>query len=194
MAGLTNLVTSFVRRITKYYEAGSFPWPRPKSAPPGSNHIDNPTDFDGRTIYRGEEIVDFELGKVYTQDGVELIQPNTPPSILEGLAVHQPGPGVVGSSPMWLTVDSGAGRVYGRNYYHESSTINGDIQLVDNVSPLARIDIIVLEKSSPLAPAPVALVPAGNTEYAGAIAAITGTNYLNGRALTFFRHRTNCYK
>ena len=196
MAALTNLITSFVRRINKYYKSASQPWARPKSAPRGSNHIDNPADFDERTIYKGEEVIDLDTGKLYTQDGAELIQPNTTPSIIEGLIVEQPETILFGGGPTWVTVRSGVGRVYGRNYYHDaavngSNLTIGDIQVDDN--PLlnkARIDIIVLESDYPN-PASTALAPAGDsTEYRGKISVIKGSAYPTGRAITFLADGT----
>jgi hypothetical protein len=148
MAGQTNLITSFVRRISKYFNSATFVWPRPKRAIPGTNHIDNPADFDSRTIYRGETIVDFDAGALYTQDGGEIIQPNTQPSIVEGLRVVTPSVvGAAGGGTLWVSVETGAGRILGKNYYHEpaSGLASGDIQISPNPSPppKARIDIIV---------------------------------------------------
>jgi len=186
VAGKTNLITSFVRRINKYFNSTLETWSRPKSAIPGTNHIDNPTDFDGRTIYRGEDIVDFDKGKLYTQDGAEIIQPNTEPSILEGLRVQQPTVVAATGAPSWIQVETGIGRVYGRNYYHEQALINGDIQIDDNsYVNKARIDIVYLESGYP-SPAPPAMVPGtSGTEYLGLVGAITGTAYNVGRATTF---------
>ncbi|NBO21756.1 hypothetical protein EBU94_00225, partial [bacterium] len=192
MAGQTNLITSFVRRISKYFNSATSVWPRPKRAIPGTNHIDNPADFDSRTIYRGETIVDFDAGALYTQDGGEIIQPNTQPSIVEGLRVVAPSVvGAAGGGTLWVSVETGAGRILGKNYYHEpaSGLANGDIQISPNPSPppKARIDIIALKSDYPN-PAPTSIVGTfgvDSTEYAAGLTAITGPTYNAGKAITF---------
>jgi hypothetical protein len=192
MAGQTNLITSFVRRISKYFNSATFVWPRPKRAIPGTNHIDNPADFDSRTIYRGETIVDFDAGALYTQDGGEIIQPNTQPSIVEGLRVVTPSVvGAAGGGTLWVSVETGAGRILGKNYYHEpaSGLADGDIQISPNPSPppKARIDIIALKSDYPN-PAPTSIVGTfgvDSTEYAAGLTAIAGPTYNAGKAITF---------
>jgi hypothetical protein len=191
MPALTNLITSFVRRITKYFNSSTETWPRPKRAIPGTNHIDNPTDFTGRTIYRGEEMVDFDAGKLYTQDGQEIIQLNSPLSILEGLKVQRPDVVAATGAATWIQVETGVGRINGRNYYHEQAAINGDIQIANNpFTNKARIDLIVLESGYP-SPAPTAMVnPADGTEWAGSINVVQGPEYNSGHAITFMASGT----
>ena len=189
MAALTNLVTSFVRRITKYYESGSFSWGRPKAAPAGTNHIDNASDFDAKTIYRGEEILDVESGKFYTQDGAEIVQPNTPPAILEGLRLTQQT--ASGGGPLWISLSDGYGRVTGRNYYYESASVNGDVELSINAIGKARVDLIYLQSDYPNpAPAIFGATAGNSTEYAGKIVVVEGYYYNKGRAVTLLADGT----
>ena len=184
----SNLITSFVRRITKYFNSATSTWSRPKAAPRGSNHIDNPSDFGPRTIYRGEDIVDFDEGRLYTQDGSEIIELNADDAIVQGLRVVTPAiAGASGGAALYVSVEDGIGRINGRNYYHEASAINGDVAVAPNLDPqLCRIDIVYMKASSPLAPAPTSLVPAGvGTEFLGEIGVITGPLYTSGHAFTF---------
>jgi deoxyuridine 5'-triphosphate nucleotidohydrolase len=136
VAANTNLITSFIRRISKYFDSSNFTWPRPKRVAPGANHIDNPTDFDARTIYRGEEIVDFTQGKLYTQDGGEIVELNSPSQIIDGLRTVTPSVvGAFGGGALYVSVESGAVRINGKNYYHESAggtAVNGDITIAPN--------------------------------------------------------------
>lgn len=192
MAANTNLITSFIRRISKYFDSSNFTWPRPKRVAPGANHIDNPTDFDARTIYRGEEIVDFTQGKLYTQDGGEIVELNSPSQIIDGLRTVTPSVvGAFGGGALYVSVESGAVRINGKNYYHESAggtAVNGDITIAPNTSPSkGRIDIIAAKSDYPN-PAPSGIVGTfgiDSTEYAAGLTAIAGTLYNQGRALTF---------
>lgn len=192
MAANTNLITSFIRRISKYFNSSSYPWPRPKRVAPGANHIDNPTDFDARTIYRGEEIVDFTKGKLYTQDGGEIVELNSPNQIVNGLRTVNPSVvGAFGGGALFVSVESGASRIYGKNYYHESAggtAVSGDIQIAPNSSSSkGRIDIIAAKSDYPN-PAPVGIVGTfgtDSTEYAAGLTAIAGVLHNQGRALTF---------
>jgi hypothetical protein len=192
VAANTNLITSFIRRISKYFDSSNFTWPRPKRVAPGANHIDNPTDFDARTIYRGEEIVDFTKGKLYTQDGGEIVELNSPSQIIDGLRTVNPSVvGAFGGGALYVSVESGAVRINGKNYYHESAggtAVNGDITIAPNTSPSkGRIDIIAAKSDYPN-PAPSGIVGTfgiDSTEYAAGLTAIAGTLYNQGRALTF---------
>jgi hypothetical protein len=192
VAANTNLITSFIRRISKYFDSSNFTWPRPKRVAPGANHIDNPTDFDARTIYRGEEIVDFTQGKLYTQDGGEIVELNSPSQIIDGLRTVTPSVvGAFGGGALYVSVESGAVRINGKNYYHESAggtAVNGDITIAPNTSPSkGRIDIIAAKSDYPN-PAPSGIVGTfgiDSTEYAVGLTAIAGTLYNQGRALTF---------
>jgi len=94
----TNLITSFVRRISKYFLSDTATWYRPRSIEPGLNHIDDPASFDEKTIYKGEEIVDLDRGRLFTQDGAEIIELNTDNEILSGLLVREPSPAVLEST------------------------------------------------------------------------------------------------
>ena len=192
MAANTNLITSFIRRISKYFDSSNFTWQRPKRVAPGANHIDNPTDFDARTIYRGEEIVDFTKGKLYTQDGGEIVELNSPSQIIDGLRTVNPSVvGAFGGGALYVSVESGAVRINGKNYYHESAggtAVNGDLTIAPNASlSKGRIDIIAAKSDYPN-PAPSGIVGTfgvDSTEYAAGLTAIAGTLYNQGRALTF---------
>ena len=149
MAQKTNLITSFVRRITKFYNSSSTSWFRPTPALPGTNHIDNPNDFTAETIYKGEEITDLDLGRLYTQDGGELIELNAAPAILEGLKVRKPDVAVAGS-PLWLTVESGSVRINGKTYWHEQASSLGDVLLSANADLInGRYDVITIKGDYP---------------------------------------------
>ena len=128
MATETNLITSFVRRIGKYFSSSVSSWYRPRSVEPGLNHIDDPSAFDEKTIYKGEEIVDLDTGRLFTQDGAEIVELNTDNSILEGMLVRNPSASVSGG-PLWLTVESGSVRINGRTYWHQAASASGDVQI-----------------------------------------------------------------
>ena len=182
MAGKTNLITSFVRRIGKIFNSTTTSWYRPTAAQPGTNHIDNPSVFTPETIYKGEEITDLSLGRLYTQDGAEIVEPNAPKAILEGLKVKKPDAGVAGS-PLWLTVESGNARINGKTYWHEASAALGDVILSPNPNPSkGRYDIITIKSDYPN-PATNTGVP--STEYRGSLQVYTGNVYPIGRPLTF---------
>jgi hypothetical protein len=176
-----NLFTSFVRRITKYFTSASTDWYRPRAAAPGTNHIDDPSEFTPETIYRGEEIFDFTRGKLYTQDGAEIVEPNTMDGVVQGMVLK---PSV---TPNFISVESGAVRVNGKTYWREQVPANsGDVQIDYNSDQtLARIDIIYAEGNYP-SPAPSSLVGTSSTEFEASVNVITGSLGPVSRAITFF--------
>ena len=182
MAQKTNLITSFVRRITKFFNSSSTSWFRPTPAQPGTNHIDNPNDFTPETIYKGEEITDLDLGRLYTQDGAELVELNTAPVIIDGLKVRKPDDGVAGS-PLWLTVESGSVRINGRTYWHEEAAAIGDVLISSNPDLVrGRYDVITIKSDYPN-PATNPGVP--STEYRASLQVYTGDLHYPGRAISF---------
>ena len=176
-----NLFTSFVRRITKYFTSASTNWYRPRAAAPGTNHIDDPSEFTPETIYRGEEIFDFTRGKFYTQDGAEIVEPNTMDGVVQGMVLK---PSV---TPNFISVESGAVRVNGKTYWREQVPANsGDVQIDYNSDQtLARIDIVYAEGNYP-SPAPASLVGTNSTEFAASVNVLKGTLGPVSRATTFF--------
>jgi hypothetical protein len=181
----TNLITSFVRRISKYFSSDTATWYRPRSVEPGLNHIDDPLAFDEKTIYKGEEIVDLDRGKLFTQDGAEIVELNTDDSILSGLLVREPSDAISGG-PLWLTVESGSVRINGRTYWHQQSQASGDIQINANSSLTdSRIDVITISSGYPTPATGVTGMPANATEYAGQINYHQGTASRSGRPISF---------
>lgn len=184
MSAKTNLITSFVRRITKFYDSDLAAWLRPKAAIPGTNHIDNPNDFTNETIYKGEQIIDTNLGKLYSNDGAEILEPNAPTGILSGLKVKKPDAGITGT-PLWLSVESGKARINGKTYWHQQSTVLGDILLSPNPNlAKGRYDVITFISDYPN-PATNPEIPNGQTEYRGTFNVYEGNYFPIGRPITF---------
>lgn len=172
---MANLVSQFVRRIELFLNTviGS----RPKSGLQGTNHIDNPNDWGGNEIYKGELAINIDTGKVYTSDGLEIIQINEDDGILEGCILKTPSStGLGGSIPLKLTITSGIVRIAGRNYYHVSNDDgilnNADIDVNPNPSLLPRIDMIYAKASDPLTNA---TTPWDTNEYSPVFYIIEGT-------------------
>ena len=185
MATETNLITSFVRRISKYFLSDTATWYRPRSIEPGLNHIDDPASFDEKTIYKGEEIVDLDRGRLFTQDGAEIIELNTDNEILSGLLVREPSPAVSGG-PLWLTVETGSARINGRTYWHKQSEASGDIQISPNPNlTKVRIDVITASSGYPVPATGVTGMPANATEYSAQINYHQGSLGLAGRPISF---------
>jgi hypothetical protein len=181
----TNLITSFVRRIGKYFSSSVSSWYRPRSVEPGLNHIDDPSAFDEKTIYKGEEIVDLDTGRLFTQDGAEIVELNTDNSILEGMLVRNPSASVSGG-PLWLTVESGSVRINGRTYWHQAASASGDVQINPNTDlNRVRIDVITASSGYPVPATGVSGMPANATEYAAQINYHQGTLAPSGRPLSF---------
>ena len=190
MATETNLITSFVRRISKYFLSDTATWYRPRSVEPGLNHIDDPAAFDEKTIYKGEEIVDLDKGRLFTQDGAEIIELNTDDTILNGLLVKESAS--LSGGPLWLTVESGSARINGRTYWHKQSEASGDIQISPNPSTTqARIDVITISSNYPVPATGVTGMPVNATEYSGQINYHQGTASRPGRPITFKGNVTN---
>ena len=182
MSSKTNLITSFVRRIAKFYNSSTTPWYRPNPAIPGTNHIDNPNDFNESTIYKGEEIIDLTLGRVYSNDGQEIIELNAQKAILSGLIVRKPDSGISGGA-LWLTVDNGNARIEGKTYWHESSSALGDIQIAPNPDlSLGRYDVITFKGDYPN---PATNPGLTGPEYRGTFVVHQGNLHPVGRPVTF---------
>ena len=182
MSNKTNLITSFVRRIAKFYNSATSTWYRPNAAIPGTNHIDNPGDFNESTIYKAEEIIDLTLGRAYSNDGHEILELNAQKAILSGLIVRKPNPGISGGG-LWLSVDSGNARIQGKTYWHETSVALGDLQIDPNPNlSLGRYDVITFKGDYPNTATNPGL---GNTEYRGAVNIHKGNLYPIGRPVTF---------
>jgi len=178
----TNLITSFVRRIAKFYNSTTSTWYRPNAAIPGTNHIDNPTDFNESTIYKGEEIIDLSLGRAYSNDGHEILELNAQKAILSGLIVRKPNAGISGGG-LWLSVDNGNARIQGKTYWHETSAALGDLQLDPNPDlSLGRYDVITFKGDYPN---PATNPGLASTEYRGALQIHKGNLYTVGRPVTF---------
>lgn len=175
----SNLILQFARRVEKYFsELNS----RPSAGIAGTNHIDNPGDWAGEEIYKGELIFNFEDGTAFTSDGTEIIKLNSEDAIVEGMRLKVPngiGQGTAGVA-QWLSVESGYIRVNGKQYYHNSEDgfTNGDIEIASNGSPTnVRIDLIFA------VPDPGVLVndetfpgpPEWNGEYHATIQVLQGT-------------------
>ena len=183
MATETNLITSFVRRISKYFSSDTATWYRPRSVEPGLNHIDDPAAFDEKTIYKGEEIIDLDRGKLFTQDGAEIVELNTDDSILSGLLVKETSQS---GGPLWLTVETGSVRINGRTYWHKQSSASGDVQITPNTSLTeTRIDVITISGDYPVPATGVTGMPANATEYAGQINYHQGIAGPAGRPISF---------
>ena len=67
----SSLILQFARRVEKYFSSLNT---RPKAGVAGTNHQDNPLDWTGNEIYKGELIFNLEDGKAFTSDGAEIIQ------------------------------------------------------------------------------------------------------------------------
>ena len=173
-------MTSFVRRIVKFYNSVTIKDRRPRAAIPGTNHIDNPDDFSERTIYKGEEVIDLTSGRVYSNDGQEILELNAPNAILSGLVLKKPATGSGG--PLWLSATSGSARIDGKSYWHNESTAIGDMQINPN-SDLSRgrYDIITFSSDYPNQ----TTVPGAPDEYRGKFKVYEGTLYNVGRPVTF---------
>ena len=177
----SSLILQFARRVEKYFSdlAG-----RPKAGLPGTNHQDNPLDWAGNEIYKGEIIFNLEDGAAYTSDGLEVVQFNTEDGILSGMNLKVPagmGQGVAGVG-QWLSVSNGVIRSNGKSYYHttaENGSTTGDITINDNTDPSGniRIDLIYALPTGILASTGVPPGPAD--EYLAEIKVLEGTA-LNG--------------
>jgi hypothetical protein len=143
----SSLILQFARRIEKFFNGLNT---RPVAGQPGTNHQDNPNDWSGNQIYKGELAFNLEDGKAFTSDGAEIIEFTSEDAIIEGLVLRVPtGMGFGAGTPGWLTVTSGAIRVNGKTYYHLStddglnSVTVGDIQLsVTTTATQARLALV----------------------------------------------------
>ena len=189
MSNKTNLITSFVRRINKFYNSATSTWYRPNAAIPGTNHIDNPGDFDESTIYKSEEIIDLTLGRAYSNDGQEILELNAQKAILSGLIVRKPNAGISGGA-LWLSIDSGNARIQGKTYWHQTSSALGDIQLSPNTDlSLGRYDVITFKSDFPN-PATNSFPGGTLTEYRGKFTTYEGNLHPVGRPVTFVGNNT----
>ena len=181
MSNKTNLITSFVRRIVKFYNSATNTDRRPNAAIPGTNHIDNPGDFNERTIYKGEEVIDLSAGRVYSNDGQEILELNAPTAILEGLVLKKPDAGIYGG-PLWLTASNGAARINGKSYWHVESSAFGDMQLNPNPDlSRGRYDVITYVSDYPN----LTTTPGFTGEYRGKFTVYQGNLHSVGRPVTF---------
>jgi len=183
----TNLITSFVRRIAKFYNSATSTWYRPNAAIPGTNHIDNPGDFNESTIYKSEEIIDLTLGRAYSNDGHEILELNAQKAILSGLVVRKPDTGISGGG-LWLSVDSGNARIQGKTYWHQTSAALGDLQIEPNPDlSLGRYDVITFKGDYPNTATNPGL---GGTEYRGKLEIHKGNLHPVGRPVSFLGNNT----
>ncbi len=180
MSNKTNLITSFVRRIVKFYNSVTNTDRRPNAAIPGTNHIDNPNDFNERTIYKGEEVIDLSSGRVYSNDGQEILELNAPKAILDGLVLKKPASG--SGSPLYLAAKSGSARINGKSYWHVESTALGDFTINPNPDlSRGRYDVITFSSDYPNQ----TTTPGFTDEYRGKFKVYEGDLYTVGRPVTF---------
>ena len=174
----TNLLTSFVRRINKFFLSEEASWYRPNAAAPGTNHIDDPSLFGEETIYRGETIIDLNTGKQYTQDGAEILEVGAVNGVVQGMSLSK------SATQNYIKVGDGSVRTMGKTYWFKSS--GADLLIANNPETnKVRIDIIAAQSNYPT-PADPSQAPTGSTEYAAGLTAIQGGYYADSRSISFF--------
>ena len=116
---MANLVENFVRRIEKIVAT------RATVPLPGTDHVnDNWLDTD---VYPGELSVQFLNGKLYTTDGLNIIELNRENLILYGLELKKSTSGV-----NKLTVTTGQAVINGVTYFHQSA--GTDVYVLPNLT------------------------------------------------------------
>jgi len=116
---MASLVENFVRRIEKIVSTRS-------TVPiPGTDHVNS--DWLDTDIYPGELSVQFSNGKLYTTDGMNIIELNRENLILYGLELKKDTSGV-----NKLNVTSGQAAINGVTYFHVSS--GTDVYVTPNTS------------------------------------------------------------
>lgn len=143
----TNLVmakklqSNFIRRIEKTLTSV-----RPQIPVSGTNHVDDPTLWTSNMLYQGELGINYNCGKLWTQDGETGVQPNTEDAILEGLVLSN-----VGVSGTYLAVSEGYARFKGRTYVYSTPSLSNPSTIAIESSTGAagpRIDTIVASPST----------------------------------------------
>ena len=135
------LQSNFIRRIEKTLTSV-----RPQIPIPGTNHVDDSTEWTSNMLYQGEVGLNYNCGTLWTQDGETGVQPNTEDAILEGLVLSN-----VGTSGTYLAVSDGYARFKGRTYvYSTPSLSNPSSVTIESSSGAAgpRIDTIVATPST----------------------------------------------
>lgn len=117
-----SLVENFVRRIEKVV-------PSRATVPlPGTNHVED--NWLNTDVYPGELAIQFSNGKLYTTDGLNIIELNRENLILYGLELRKDTSGV-----NKLTVTSGRAVINGVTHFYQSAGAPGtDIYFPPNIN------------------------------------------------------------
>jgi hypothetical protein len=132
-----NLVTQYIRRISKLITG------YPNVGPDGTNHVDNPNEWNTNTLYPGEIAINKTTGRLFSADE-DVFELNTDNKIVSGMQVVAP-PAAVSEGiaiPLDLQVTNGYVKISGRTYKHISVTDSnaGDVTVLPSTS--ARYDLI----------------------------------------------------
>src|SRR6056297_3153514 len=83
---MSNFNTDFIRRIENFTELENI---FPMVGFPAENHVDD--NWDDNKIYKGELFINLKTGSLFTANGQEIIQLNSPHSfIISGLEISHP--------------------------------------------------------------------------------------------------------
>ena len=141
---MSNLITQYIRRIAKLLPDKEVP----RISPLGTNHIDDPQEWDDKTIYKGEIAINLNTGKIFSSDGNNVVYLGRNNGILLGMQVMVPKdiaaePGT-NSIPRDLTVTNGYVNINGKKYYHKSVATSsaGDVKIDKNSTIRERFDLI----------------------------------------------------
>ena len=155
---MASLVENFIRRIEKIVAT------RATVPIPGTDHVnDNWLDTD---LYPGELSIQFANGKLYTTDGLNVIELNRENLILYGLELKKDTSGV-----NKLTITSGNAVINGVTYYHTSS--GTDIYVSPNLTLEPELIFVYAEPTLSMGPSGP-LLNITHTSLVGSDAAVGG--------------------
>ena len=134
---MSSLVENFIRRIEKIVTT------RATVPIPGTNHVSD--DWLDSDIYPGELSVQFSNGKLYTTDGLNIIELNRENLILYGLELKKDTSGV-----NKLTVSSGRAVINGVTYYHTTS--GTDLYVLPNLTSQPQLIFVYAQVTNSMGP------------------------------------------
>jgi hypothetical protein len=133
-----NIIKNLVRRMERLITGGA--GARPIVPEAGTNHVKDPSLWTANSLYEREIGIEPDSARLFSTDGVEVIEPNTEDAILSGLKLSSSG-----VSSRYISISEGSFRLDGRTYYFVPPTdvSSTDAYVTINNAGKPRIDLIV---------------------------------------------------